>query len=115
MATTIGQYTSVFLPRELPSPIEKPDRPQSTGSQRVGHNRSDPPCIDARLFLPVADLPQREWSVNVAQMLGSWATSGAKRAGTQTASTAGVMAPAKFVFEPLVAGDQKASLALVSL
>ena len=29
---------------------EKPGRPQSTGSQRVGHDRSDPMCTDRRLF-----------------------------------------------------------------
>ena len=39
---------------------------------------------------------------------------GAKRAGTQTASTAGVMALSEFYFEPLVAGDQKVSLANLS-
>jgi len=58
MATSTGQYTSVFLPGELPSLIEKPGRPQSIGLQEVGHYRSDPACIDARLFLPVAALPQ---------------------------------------------------------
>ena len=39
---------------------------------------------------------------------------GAKRAGTQTASTAGVMALSEYFFEPLVAGDQKTSLASLS-
>ena len=34
---------------------------------------------------------------------------GAKCAGTRTASTAGVMALSESFFEPLVAGDQKAS------
>ena len=29
---------------------EKSGRPQSTGSQRVRHNRSNPACIDARIF-----------------------------------------------------------------
>ena len=33
-------------------------RPQSTGSQRVRHDQSDPAHIDAKLFLPVAALPQ---------------------------------------------------------
>ena len=44
----------------LENPLtEKPGRPQSTGSQRVGHGRSDHVCIDARFsFLPVASLPQ---------------------------------------------------------
>ena len=36
-------------------------------------------------------------------------------AWTRTASTAGVMALAESFFEPLVAGDQKASLASLSL
>ena len=58
MATGIGQYAPVFLPGESPSLTEKPGRPQSTGSQRVGHNLSDPSRIDARIFLPVAALPQ---------------------------------------------------------
>ena len=50
MATSTGQYSSVFLPGELPSLIEKPGRPQSIGLQEVGHYRSDPACIDARHF-----------------------------------------------------------------
>ena len=49
METSIGQYTPVFLSAERPL-IEKPVSPQFTASQRVGHNRSDPPCIDARHF-----------------------------------------------------------------
>ena len=32
MAASIGQYAPVFLPGESPSLIEKPGRPQSTGS-----------------------------------------------------------------------------------
>ena len=50
MATSIGQYTPVFLPEELPSMTEKPGRPQSTGSQRVRHYRSDPVHIRRRTF-----------------------------------------------------------------
>ena len=37
MATSIGQYTPVFLPGEPLFLTEKPGRPQSTGSERVGH------------------------------------------------------------------------------
>ena len=48
--TSIGQYTPVLLPGEYPL-TEKPGRPQSTGSQRVEHERSDPVHIYARLFL----------------------------------------------------------------
>ena len=40
---------------------------------------------------------------------------GAKCAGTGTASTTGVMTLPESFFEPLVAGDQKASLASLSL
>ena len=57
MVTSIGQYAPVFLPGEPPSLSEKPGRPQSTGSQRVGHYQSDPVCIDTRHFLPMAALP----------------------------------------------------------
>ena len=49
-------HSSIFAWRTL-SLTEKPGRPQSTGSQRVGHNLSDPVRIDARLFLSVAALP----------------------------------------------------------
>ena len=38
----------------------------------------------------------------------------AKCAGIRTVSTPGVMAPSEFFFKPLVAGDQKASLASLS-
>ena len=48
MATSIGQYTPVFLPREFLALTEKSGRPHSIGSQ------SDTPkatlCIDTRLF-----------------------------------------------------------------
>ena len=50
MATIIGQYAPVFLPGVLPSLTEKPGRPQSTGSQRVRHYRSDRACTNARLL-----------------------------------------------------------------
>ena len=49
MATSIGQYAPVFLPGEAPSLTEKPGRPQSTGSQSVGQDRS-PAHKDARFF-----------------------------------------------------------------
>ena len=42
MATSIGPYAPVFLPGEPPSLTEKPERPQSTGPQRVRHDRRDP-------------------------------------------------------------------------
>ena len=56
MATGIGQYTLIFLPGESPSLKEKPGRPQSTESQKVGHYQSDPAHIDFFFFLLVAAL-----------------------------------------------------------
>ena len=72
MATHIGQYDPVFLPGEPHSLTEKPDRPQSTGMQRAGHDQSNPVCRDARHFLPVAALPQWELSMKVVWLLGLW-------------------------------------------
>ena len=106
-ATRIGQYAPVFLPGEPPSLIEKPDRPQSTGFQRVRHYRSEPAHIDARLFLPVAALPHWVLIMKVAQLLGL-------RVGTQNASAAGLMALSESFSKPLVSGNQKASLASLS-
>ena len=53
--------------------------------------------------------------MKVAQLLGLQGPSSTKCAGTRTASTAGVMALSESFSEPLVAGDQKASLASLSL
>ena len=41
---------------------EKPGRPQSTGSQRVRHYRSDPACIDSRLFCLWQLCPSESWA-----------------------------------------------------
>ena len=50
---------------------EEPGRPQTTGSQRTGHDGSDPACINAGHFLPtVAALYQGGLSMKVAQLLG---------------------------------------------
>ena len=59
MATNIGQVTPVFLPGKLPSLTEETGRPQSTGSQRVGLDRSDPEHIDTRLFACGSSAPVR--------------------------------------------------------
>ena len=55
---------------ENPHPWQRSLAGQSTVLRRVRHNGSNPACIDARLFLPVAALPQWELSVKVAQLLG---------------------------------------------
>ena len=44
----MGQYAPILLPGEPPD--RGSGRPLSTGSQRVGHDKSSPVCIDARLF-----------------------------------------------------------------
>ena len=57
----------------LENPLtEKPGRLQSTGSQSVRHDRSDPACIDARLPFLLVEVPQWELSMKVAQLLGLW-------------------------------------------
>ena len=58
MTTSIGQYAPEFLPGEPLSLTENPGRPQSTGFQGVKYDQIDPEHIDARLFLPVAAVPQ---------------------------------------------------------
>ena len=49
--------------------------------------------------------------MKVVQLLGLQDPGSIKGAGTQTASAVGVMDLSESFFEPLVAGDQKASLA----
>ena len=104
-------YSSILAWR-TPSQTEKPGRPPSTGSQRVGHNRSDPARIGARLFLPVATLPHGQLSVKVG--LPCRDPGGPKCAGTWTASATGVMALSEAFLQPPVAGAQKALLASLS-
>ena len=52
--------------------------------------------------------------MKVAQLLGLQGPWQLRCAGTWTASATGVMALSESFFEPLVAGDQKASLASLS-
>ena len=52
--------------------------------------------------------------LKVAELFGLWGPCGAKCAGTQTASAPGAMTLSGSFFEPLVAEDQKASLASLS-
>ena len=72
MATGIGQYIPVFVPRELPSLIERPGRSQATGSQGVEHYLSDPVCTDSRLlFFPCGSSDPVRLSMKVVQLLES--------------------------------------------
>ena len=49
-ASTDWPIGSSILAWEHPSLTEKPGRLQSTGSQRVGQDRSDPVCINTRRY-----------------------------------------------------------------
>ena len=73
MTTSIGQYAPVFLLGEPPL-WQRSLTGQSTGSQRVRQDRSNPVHINTRhfffFFLPVVTLPQWELSVKVVQLLG---------------------------------------------
>ena len=93
---------------------EKPGRPQSTEPQSVGHDWSNPVHIDANFFLPVASLPPWELSVNVAWLLGlrgPWQCQVCRDTDCLCPRSYGLVS---LFFEPLVAGDQKASLASLS-
>ena len=57
MESSIGQHAPAFLLGETCSLTEKPGRPQSPGSQRVGHYQSNPMYRGARLFLPGSYAP----------------------------------------------------------
>ena len=111
MATNIGQYTPVVLPGEPPSLTEKPGRPQSTGSQRVGQYRSNPVRIDEGLSSACASsVPvrvEREGGA-AAWLAGTLAAPSVQGHGLPLPQE---LWPYQSFSEPLVAGDQKASLA----
>ena len=67
MASSIDQYSPVFLPGA--PPWQRNLAGQSTGSQRVGHDRRDPVHIDGRLFSSGSSAPVRI-IMKVAQLLG---------------------------------------------
>ena len=96
---------------------ENPGRPQSTESQRAEHDRSDPVCIDAKLFFFFSLwqlCPCEGWAWRWCSCLGHGDPGCTKRPGTWMASAPGVMALLESFFEPLIAGDQKASLVNLS-
>ena len=113
MATNIGQYTPVFLPGEPPSLTEKPGRPQSTGLQRVGHYRSNPVCIDEDFSACASSVPVRveHESGAAAWLLGTLVAPSVQGHGLPLPQE---LWPYQSFSEPLVAGDQKASLASLS-
>ena len=105
---------SSILAWRTPSLTEKPGRPQSTGSERVRHYQKDPVCIDARIFCLWQLCPSESWAWRWHSCLAYRDSGGTKCAETQTASIAGVMALSESFVEPLVARNQKVSLASLS-
>ena len=110
---SIGQYAPVFLLGEPHSLTEKPGKPQPTGSQsRILPKR---PCVHMHktFFACVSSAPAR------AEDEGSTAP---WLVGTLAARVQGhglplpqELWPYQSFFKPLLAGDQKASLASLSL
>ena len=110
MATIIGQYTPVFMPWESPSLKEKPGRPVY-GVAKNQTQLKGPFAHRHKTFFPVAALSQWELAWRWYSCLACGDSGGAKCGGTWTVSIAGVMALSESFLEPLMAGDQKASLA----
>ena len=114
MATSIGQYAPVFLPGESPSPTDRPGRPQSTGSQRVRHYWSDTVHIDTRLFSACgisASVRVKHEGGMVAWLVGTLVAPSVQGHGLTLPQEFWTYQILESFFEPLVAGDQKASLA----
>ena len=97
---------------------EKPGRPQSTGSQPVGHCQSDSVHTGTSIFFARgSSAPVRADPEGSAAAWLAGGPGGLRCAGPWAASAAGVMALSVFFFffsKCLVAGDQKASLASLS-
>ena len=75
-------------------------------------------CINTSLFFFPAcgsSAPVRGEHEGGGKCLACGDSGGSKCSGTRTASAAGVTALSESFFQPLVAGDQKASLANLSL
>ena len=78
-------------------PTEKPGRPQSTGSQRVGHEAPLRTQMQD-FFLPVSAPPQWDWAWRWHSRLACGDPGGAEHAGTQTASATGAVALSESFF-----------------
>ena len=114
MATSIGPYTPISLPGDRPSLTERPGRPQSTGSQRGGHDQSDTVCIDCKSFsacgstTPVRVEHEGGTAAWLARNLVAPSVQGHGLPPPQE------LRPYQSLFKPLVAGHHKASLASLS-
>ena len=111
-ATSIGQYAPVFLPGEPSSLTEKPGRPQPTKSRTLP---KWPARLDSRLFCLWELCPSETWVWRWHSCLACGDPGSAKRAGTGLPLPQELWPYQSLFPEPLVVGDQKASLASLSL
>ena len=100
---------------ENTSPWQRKLAGHSLQGRRGKHYWSNPACIDARLFCLWQLYPSESWAWTWRSCLAFRDSGSTKCAATWTASAAGVKALSESFFEPLVAGDQKASLGSLSL
>ena len=111
--TSIGQYTPVFLPGEPSILAEKPGRPQSTGSQSWTLWKQ--PCVHRRktFFACGSSAPVRVECEggSAAWLLGTLVVPSVQRHRLPLPQE---LWPYQSLLKPLVAGDQKASLASLS-
>ena len=81
---------------ENPPPWQRSLAGHSLQGCRVGHNRSNSPCINARHFSPWQLCPSESWVWRWLSCLACGDPGGIKCAGTRTASASGVMALSVF-------------------
>ena len=96
MATSIAQYTPVFLPGEFPSLTENPGRLHSPGSQSARHYENNTVCIDMRRFCLWQHCPSESWAWRWCNNLACGDPGRPKCAGIWTFSATGVMALSLF-------------------
>ena len=101
MATSIGLCAPVLLPGEPLFLTEKPDRPQSTGLQRVGHNLSGPECTEDFFFACGSSAPVKaeHEGATAAWLAGTLAAPNVQGHGLPLLQ--GVMALSESFFKPL--------------
>ena len=105
-----------FLPGEPPSLTEKPGRPQSTGLQSQTWPKWACAHRQVQGFFCLWQLrPSESWVWRWCSCLACGDPGSTNCAGIWTASAAGVTTLLQSLSKPLVAGDQKASLASLCL
>ena len=105
---------SSILAWRTPSLTENPGRPWSTGSQSLTQPKW--PCTyRLKTFFACGSSTQWELSMKVVQLLGLWRPWWHQVCRDTDCLPHGVMALSESFLEPLVAGNQKVSLASLSL